>query len=423
MPRYIRNVFPKTSISPWKIAALCTVISGLMAPAAFAQSISLPQALSTAMDANPDMAAARQEIGIADGARKQAGLIPNPTISYDVEDTRRSTSQTTVTLSQTLELGGKRGARVDVATYGQTAAQLELDRRVNALRAEVVQAFYAALRAQTGLDLAKQSLELTERGLRIVDGRVRAGKSSPVEATRAQVQLAEAKLQVRRAETEKATAYQQLAQITGSSVTVFDRLDSPTLSPGLPPDAEELLSRLDQTAEMRQAVVQIDKSDASLGSEKAQRIPDLTVSVGSQYDRSVRERVNTVGLSMPLPLFDRNQGNILSASRRADQARDQRNAVELRLRSETQTAVNQWATAMQEVESYDKTILPSAQQAVETATRGFEMGKFGFIEVLDAQRTLIVARGQYLDSLATATNARAQVERVYGDVGSTAGVR
>ncbi|ORL49988.1 outer membrane efflux protein [Pseudomonas putida] len=394
-----------------------------MAPAAFAQSISLPQALSTAMDANPDMAAARQEIGIADGARKQAGLIPNPTISYDVEDTRRSTSQTTVTLSQTLELGGKRGARVDVATYGQTAAQLELDRRVNALRAEVVQAFYAALRAQTGLDLAKQSLELTERGLRIVDGRVRAGKSSPVEATRAQVQLAEAKLQVRRAETEKATAYQQLAQITGSSVTVFDRLDSPTLSPGLPPDAEELLSRLDQTAEMRQAVVQIDKSDASLGSEKAQRIPDLTVSVGSQYDRSVRERVNTVGLSMPLPLFDRNQGNILSASRRADQARDQRNAVELRLRSETQTAVNQWATAMQEVESYDKTILPSAQQAVETATRGFEMGKFGFIEVLDAQRTLIVARGQYLDSLATATNARAQVERVYGDVGSTAGVR
>jgi len=394
-----------------------------MAPAALAQSISLPQALSTAMDANPDLAAARQEIGIADGARKQAGLIPNPTISYDVEDTRRNTSTTTVSLSQTLELGGKRGARVDVATYGQTAAQLELDRRVNGLRADVVQAFYAALRAQTGLDLAKQSLELTERGLRIVDGRVRAGKSSPVEATRAQVQLAEAKLQVRRAETEKTTAYQQLAQITGSSVTVFDRLESPTLSPGLPPQTEVLLAKLDQTAEMRQAVVQIDKSDASLGSEKAQRIPNLTVSVGSQYDRSVRERVNTVGLSMPLPLFDRNQGNILSASRRADQARDQRNAVELRLRTETQTALNQWSTAMQEVESYDKTILPSAQQAVDTATRGFEMGKFGFIEVLDAQRTLIVARGQYLESLAAATNARAQVERVYGEVGSTAGAR
>lgn len=423
MPPYNRNIFPKTAISPWKIAALCTLISGLMAPTAFAQSMSLSEALSIAIDANPDLAASRQEIGIAEGVRKQAGLIPNPEISYEVEDTRRDTSTTTVTLSQPLELGGKRGARVEVATYGQTVAQLELDRRINGLRADVVQAFYAALRAQTGLDLAKQSLELTERGLRIVDGRVRAGKSSPVEATRAQVQLAEAMLQVRRAETEKAIAYQQLAQVTGSPVTVFDRLDSPTLSPGMPPRTEELLAKLDQTAEMRQAVAQIDKSDASLGSEKAQRIPNLTVSVGSQYDRSVRERVNVVGLSMPLPLFDRNQGNILSASRRADQARDQRNAVELRLRTETQTAVNQWATAMQEVESYDKTILPSAQKAVDTATRGFEMGKFGFIEVLDAQRTLIVARSQYLDSLAAATNARAQVERVYGDVGSTGDVR
>ncbi|WAT31895.1 TolC family protein [Pseudomonas sp. GXZC] len=403
--------------------AFCTLLSGAVVPAAFAQSISLAEALSTAMDANPDLAAARQEIGISEGVRKQAGLIPNPEISYDVEDTRRNTSTTTVTLSQPLELGGKRSARVEVATYGQTVAQLELDRRVNSLRADVVQFFYAALRAQTGLNLAKQSLELTERGLRIVDGRVRAGKSSPVEATRAQVQLAEAKLQVRRAETAKSTAYQQLAQVIGSSATAFDRLDSPNLSPGIPPQAAELLAKLDQTAEMRQALAQIDKSDASLGSEKAQRIPNLTVSVGSQYDRSVRERVNLVGLSMPLPLFDRNQGNILSASRRADQARDQRNAVELRLRSETQTAVNQWATAMQEVESYDKTILPSAQLAVDTATRGFEMGKFGFIEVLDAQRTLIVARGQYLDSLAAATNARAQVERVYGDVGSNASFR
>ncbi|MGF6395392.1 TolC family protein [Pseudomonas plecoglossicida] len=421
MPGYHRNVFSKSAT--WKIAALCAAICGLMTPAAFGQGISLPQALSTAMAANPDLAAARQEIGIAQGARTQAGVIPNPEISYEMEDTDRDNSTTTVTLSQPLELGGKRGARIETATFGQSVAQLELDRRVNALRADVVQAFYAALRAQTGLDLARQSLALTERGLRIVEGRVRAGKSSPVEATRAQVQLAEAQLQVRRGETEKTTAYQYLAQVTGSPVTVFDRLDSPSLSPGKPPATDALLSRLEQTAEMRQAVAQIDQSDAALGSEKAQRIPNLTVSVGSQYDRSVRERVNVVGLSMPLPLFDRNQGNILSASRRADQARDLRNAVELRLRSETQTALNQWSTAMQEVESYDKTILPSAQRAVDTATRGFEMGKFGFIEVLDAQRTLIVARGQYLESLAAATDARAQVERVYGDLGAAADMR
>lgn len=416
MPRYSSYVAYENTSRPWRITLLCAFVCVLVIPTASAQSMSLTEALRKSLEANPDLAAARQEIGIAEGARKQAGLLPNPELSYEMEDTRRDSSTTTVMLSQPLELGGKRGARVEVATFGQTIAQLELDRRVNGLRADVIQAFFAALRAQTGLDLAKQSLELTNRGLRIVDGRVRAGKSSPVEATRAEVQLAEAKLLVRRAETEKTTAYQQLAQVMGSPVTTFDRLDSPNLSPGLPPQLDELLAKLGQTAEMRQASAQIDQSDASVGSEKAQRIPNLTVSVGSQYDRSVRERVNVVGLSVPLPLFDRNQGNILSASRRSDQARDQRNATELRLRTETQTALNQWSNAMQEVESYDKTILPSAQKAVDTATRGFEMGKFGFIEVLDAQRTLIVARGQYLESLAAATNARAMVERVYGDV-------
>lgn len=99
-----------------------------------------------------------------------------------------------------------------------------------------------------------------------------------------------------------------------------------------------------------------------LGAEKAQRIPNLTVSLGSQYSREDRERVNVVGLSMPLPLFDRNQGNVLAAARRADQARDLRNAVALRLRSETRSAISQWEAAMQDVEAYDRTILPAAQQ-------------------------------------------------------------
>lgn len=409
---------PRLPFLPRTLLALC---AALAPPLTLADSLSLPQAIASALQNNPDMAAARQDIGIADGARRQAGLMPNPELSYEVEDTRRSTSTTTVTLSQQLELGGKRGARIEVASVGQNLAQMTLERQVNALRAEVTEAFHAALRAQTGVELAQQSLDLTERGLQVVSGRVRAGKSSPVEATRAEVQLAEARLQLSRAETGKATAWRQLAQVTGSAVTTFERLDSASLSPGLPPDSEQLLGRLEHTAELRQAALQIEQNEAALGSEKAQRIPDLTVSLGSQYDRAERERVNVVGLSLPLPLFDRNQGNVLAAARRADQSRDLRNAVELRLRSETLTAVNQWTTAMTEVQAYDRTILPAARQAVDTATRGFEMGKFGFIEVLDAQRTLITAREQYLASLAAASDARARVERVYGDLDGTRG--
>lgn len=423
MPRFNRSTLISKPAWACRLLAVCALLGAGLAAPALAQGLSLTQALAQAMAANPQLAAARQEIGIAQGARDQAGVMPNPELSYEVEDTDRNSSTTTITLSQALELGGKRGARIEAASYGQSVAQLELARQVNSLRADVVQAFHAALRAQVGVDLARQSQQLGERGLKVVDGRVRAGKSSPVEATRAQVELAEARLQLRRAETEQAMAYQNLALISGSATADVQRLDAPSLSPGLPPSSVDLLARLEQTAEMRHALAVIDQSDAALGSEKALRVPNLTVSVGSQYDRAVRERVNVVGLSMPLPLFDRNQGNVLSAARRADQARDQRNAVEQRLRSETQTALLQWTRAMHEVKTYEQTILSAAQQALDSATRGFEMGKFGFIEVLDAQRTLITARGQYLDSLGAASAARAQVERIYGDLDGAVAAR
>ncbi|MCO7519372.1 MULTISPECIES: TolC family protein [unclassified Pseudomonas] len=397
---------------PRKIAWLCLLLAG---PAS-AQSLSLDQALSAAFAQNPELAAVGREIGIAEGERRQAGLLPNPELAWEVEDTRRNTSTTTVTLSQALELGGKRGARIEVAEAGQAVARLELQRQRNGLRADVIQAFHAALRAQTALELAQQSQALTERGLRVVEGRVRAGQSSPVEATRAQVQLAQAQAAVRRAQAERSVARQALARLTGSAEVGFDRLDSASLSPGPAPRAELLLAKVEQTVDWRLAAAQVERGEAGLGSEKAQRIPNLTVSLGSQYSREDRERVNVVGLSMPLPLFDRNQGNVLAAARRSDQARDLRNAVELRLRSDTRSALEQWATAMGEVQAYDRTILPSAQQAVDTATRGFEMGKFAFLDVLDAQRTLIEARGLYLDALASATDARAQVERIYGEL-------
>jgi len=401
--------------TPRKIALLSLLLAA-SASAQGGQGMSLPEALSAAFANNPELAAAGREIGIAEGERRQAGLHPNPELAWEMEDTRRDTSTRTVTLSQPLELGGKRAARIAVAGAGQAIAQLDLERQRNGLRADVVQAYLAALRAQTAVELAQQSQALTERGLRVVQGRVTAGQSSPVEATRAQVQLAQAQAEERRAETQRAVAYQALARLTGSPLATFDTLPATNLSPGQAPSADTLLEQVERTAEWRLAAAQVERGEASLGSEKALRIPNLTVSVGSQYSREDRERVNVVGLSMPLPLFDRNQGNVLAAARRADQARDLRNAVELRLRSETRSAVDQWRTAMQEVQAYDRTILPSAQQAVDTATRGFEMGKFAFLDVLDAQRTLIDARGLYLGALAAATDARAQLERIYGDL-------
>ena len=404
MPTFLRTI-------------VCSVVGVLaLSQVASAQTLTLESALQSAFAGNPDLAAAQWEIEIAQGGRQQAGLIPNPVASWDAEDTRRSTRTTTVKLSQTLELGGKRGARIDVASRAQDAAAQELEQRRNLLRAEVIEGFYGALRAQERLELAQRSMALAERGLVIANGRVTAGKASPVEATRAQVQLSEIRLERSRAEIGVSDAYRRLAAITGSANIGFERVESGALNTPALPSATQLLARLESTAELRLAELQIQQREAGLGLEKAQRIPDLDVSIGSQYDASVRERVNLVGVSMPIPLFNRNQGNVLAASRRADQARDLRNATELRLRTETRQALDLWATANSEVRAFNQVILPAAQSAVDSATRGFEMGKFNVLEVLDAQRTLIAARTQYLAALAQATDAWVRIERIYGDL-------
>lgn len=412
-------------VSPPRIRKLLTGPAVLLLSLAIAASalpamaqaapLTLERALQSAFAHNPNLAAAQWEIGVAEGDRQQAGLIPNPQVSWEAEDTRRRSRTTTLMLSQPLELGGKRGARIEVAERTQDAAGIELERRRNELRADVFQAFYNSTIAQQRLLLTEQSLQLAERGLRVAQGRINAGKAAPVEAMRAQVQLSQVRLELRRAERDQATAYQQLAQVTGAPQATFTRVEEPTTALPAIASPQTLLDRLPTTAELRLARLQINQKEASLGLEKALRIPDLTVSIGSQYSETDRERVNLLGVSMPIPLFNRNQGNVLAAARRTDQARDLRNASELRLRSEVQSGLEQWATANTEVNAFNQVILPAAQSAVDTATRGFEMGKFNFLDVLDAQRTLFEARSQYLQAVADSTDAWVRIERIYGD--------
>ncbi|MDD1015859.1 TolC family protein [Pseudomonas rubra] len=406
----------RPGIGPGRILLALLLLALPSLALAQARVLTLESALQAARDNNPELAAARWGIDIADGERRQAGVLPNPVLSWEVEDTRKRSQTTTVGVSQLFELGGKRGARLDVADRDGQLAALELERQGNVLRAEVIGAFQAAAQAQEGLQLAEQSVRLGERALQVVQGRVKAGSASPVEATRAQVQLSEVRLEQSRAEQTLTIAYQQLAAVTGAPLVQFARVEGGLEPNSNIPSRTLLLDRLEQTADLRLARLQIDQREAALGLARTQRIPDLTVSVGSQYSETDRERINVVGLSVPIPLFDRNQGNVLAAARRADQARDQRNGAELRLRSEVVQALTQWSTAAQEVQTFDRSILPSAQQALDAATRGFERGKFAFLDVLDAQRTLVAARLQYLQAQAQSSEARVRLERIFGDL-------
>ena len=117
---------------------------------------------------------------------------------------------------------------------------------------------------------------------------------------------------------------------------------------------------------------------------------------------------------MPIPLFDRNQGNILESLRRTDKARDELVATEVRLNSELAQAYGRLVAAREEIALLKQEILPGAQSAYDATTKGFELGKFSFLEVLDAQRTFFQARSQYLRALSETHRATADIDRIVG---------
>ncbi|RFP08193.1 MULTISPECIES: TolC family protein [unclassified Duganella] len=380
--------------------------------------LTLKAALALAGGANAELAAARHELGALDGAVRQAGLSPNPTLSVERLDTRRDTRETTVQLSQPLELGGKRAARVQAAERGRDGAAAELALRQAGIRAAVIDGWFAVLAAQEHVRLAQQAAELAQRAAGATARRVVAGKVSPVEETRARVAASSAQLDLIRARSLLAGARQRLATLWGNPAPRFERVDgaSEALSqlPELAP-AEAMRHRLQGAPALALARAELARRQALAQVELSKRTPDLTFNVGGKRSEELGRTQALFGISLPLPLFDRNQGSVLESARRVDKARDELAATALRLEAELAQARAEFDLARQQAQALRADILPGAQSAYDAASTGFEYGKFGFLDVLDAQRTLLQAQTLYLNALADAHRALAVIGRILGE--------
>jgi len=377
--------------------------------------LTLKAALELALGANPELSAAGRELEALDATITQAHVRPNPELSTLFEDTRRATRTTTLQLNQPIELGGKRGARIEAAERGRDAASLELDAKRAEIRAAVTAAFFDVLVAQERLRLAQASVELAQRATAAAARRVTAGKVSPVEETRARVAEAGVRVEFAMAASEMTTARRRLAATWANSSPRFERAEGdPEALPPLPALAD-LNARLAASPSLLRAKIEVERRQALAKVERSRRVPDLTVSLGAKRNEELGLNQAIFGVSMPIPVFDRNQGNLLEALRRTDKAQDQLSAAGIRLFNELAVAYERLSTARQETASLRQDVLPGAQSALDAATRGFELGKFSFLDVLDAQRTLFQARAQSLRALAEAHRSAAEIERILGD--------
>lgn len=378
------------------------------------EALTLQAAIAMAMASNAELSAARRELEAAEGPVLQGGARPNPELSFLLEDTQRATRTTTLQINQPIELGGKRAARVSAAERGRDIAAAELAAKRADLRATVASAFYDVLLAQEHVKLAGDSTELARRAADAAGKRVQAGKVSPVEETKARVAEATARLEAAQAASEFRLSRQRLAATWGDASPRFGRVESDSALASVP-TFDAVSARLAASPSLRRAQIEVQRRSALSDLERAKRTPDLTVSLGVKRDEQLGRSQAVIGLSIPLPLFDRNQGNLLEALRREDKSRDELAAADIQLRSAVTQAWGRLDTAGTEAQTIREQVMPGAKSAYDAATQGFELGKFSFLDVLDAQRTLFQAQAQYLRARGEAHRAAADIDRLLGD--------
>ncbi|MFZ5861357.1 MAG: TolC family protein [Nitrospirota bacterium] len=386
-------------------------------------AITVRQAVALALMRNPELQAFSWEARARDADAIQAGRLPNPVLTADLQDIGSSNAsadtvfqpQANLTISQLIELGGKRGRRAEAAALARDLAGWEYERKRIEVITQVSQACAELLGAQEQLALADEMLRLAESVVDIVSARVRAGKVAAVEEVKAQVALSAARIERGRAANEVDAARGRLAATWGSMVPRFEKAEG-SLGPASPiPPLSDLAGRLDQSPALSRWTADLAQRRAALDLERARAIPDLTVLGGYRRYDTTGDSTFTAGLSIPLPIFDRNGAGIQAARDRLAKGEAEQQAEHARVSLALAEAYRALSAAQREAVAIEERILPGAQSAFDAVNEGYRIGKFGLLDVFDAQRTWFHARSQHLRALINYRIAVADVEGLTGE--------
>lgn len=385
----------------WHCAVLMAVMvlgmgGSLMPPFAQAKeqmpTFDLDHIINLALERNPTIAGAQSVIEQNEGRQIQAGAYPNPTITVQTADAAlrdpsvgRRMGERAASLSQPLEWPGKRAARQDAADAGLASATVGLEEAKLNLIAEVKQAFYELLLAERTVDLLQQNLEIVQEVARIVKARVRSGEGPQFELVKAEVEVLKAKQEMTKAKNVVRVKLVGLDTLTSGALGPRYKVqgDFRILRDHL--DAEQMAARdPSQHPTLRRQGKLVEQAEFTVSKERHSRMPDVTLFGG--YAREVGREAVVAGLSVPTPLWYRQQGHIATALG----AQRKEEAELIRARNDIGRAINQHAreaeTAQDQILVYEEGLLKQAQEALRIAQLSFRQGASSLLDVLDAQR-------------------------------------
>jgi cobalt-zinc-cadmium efflux system outer membrane protein len=280
---------------------------------------------------HPALRSARLESEAADSRVTQATLRPNPAFALDAENfggrddlNGFDGAEYTAQLEQTIEFGGKRGKRIRVAEIEKRLTGFDVAARRLDLRAEAIRRFVALQGAQERQSLGNEAVALAEEFVKAVATRVQAGKASPMEEEKARILLAQQKTGLDSAERALHVARLQLSAMWGSVIPVFDRASGDLSAIQPVPDLASLVSRITANPDVARWDAELEQRDGVGEQERAVRVPDVSLAGGIRRYSDTDSQAFVAGISIPLPLFDRNQGKIRESAILVEKARQDR---------------------------------------------------------------------------------------------------
>ena len=335
---------------------------------------------------NPRVYGPQAEAEAARAAVDQARLRPNPELSFEAENIAGSgafsglrATEYTLAIGQQLELGGKRSARIESARRSADFAGLQSEFALSQLALNVRERYVAAVAAGQRLALAQEIVERNRELARIANVLVEVGREPPLRAMRAEATLAEAEAELQAAAADDRAARQALAALWVSGENTPSVAGAfPNLSPPLAPPVS------DDSLPLRIAGARTAFAQAEIARERSLGVPDPTLSAGVRRFEESNDQAFVVGISIPLPFRNRNQGNIAAAEAQYRATSANEAIAEADYRLEFERARTLYLAGETRVETLSSASLPQAEEALRLVEIGYRNGRFPLIEVLAA---------------------------------------
>ncbi len=379
--------------------------------------LTLEGVVRLALENNPELRASGGRIAAAAGRASQAKVWTNPELTLSAEDWPVSgdgdfsDSKQTIGMAQTIPFPGKKKLDRQIGVSGVRLSEAELNlRRVELIR-DVKSTFYQTLAAERLVEVAGELVEVAESSALTARKRVAAGAAADQEQLRAEIPLEQARTELSGFQSELASARQTLALLMGRP----DFAEAP-VSGALTETADlGLLERgpaewLPNHPGVLAVKTSRDRAELEFRRAGLEPYPDVRMDVAGGRIGETGQSIIQMGLSVPLPIIDRSKGRKREAQANIRIAEANQASVEQRLLLEWGAASRRFRAAAEQVANYRDRILPKANEALRLVRTGFEQGKFGFIDLLDTQRTTAEARLAYQQKLLEMNVAQAELE-------------